>query len=393
MATLSPQTQATSPGRLGPAPIRVGFVLHVMQVAGAEVFVAETIRRLTGQVTSTVFCLDGVGPIGHELLTQGVEVVHLGRRPGRDLRVAWRLAREARRRGIEVLHAHQYTPFFYAALAKLLMPRRPRLVLTEHGRHYPDVASPTRRAANRLALGHLADAITGVCAFSLRGLCEVDGFPDRKAEVIDNGIRLERYGPAADRATLRAQLGLDPGRRYVANIARLHPVKDQATLVRGFRAAAAGRPDVDLLLVGDGPLRAELEGMVADVGLVGRVLFLGVRPDVPDLLRAADVFALTSVSEAASLTLLEAMATGLPVVVTDVGGNPELVRGGVDGMLVPRADADAVGVALGKLLDDPAAAAALGRSGRARVEERFRLERTIDAYFDLYRRLARPGGR
>ncbi|HVS37880.1 MAG TPA: glycosyltransferase, partial [Gemmataceae bacterium] len=195
---------------------------------------------------------------------------------------------------------------------------------------------------------------------------------------------------AADHAELRRQLGLDPYRRYVAMVARFHPVKDHAMLLHAFAKAAASRPDVDLLLVGDGPLRGELQALTARLGIGGRVRFLGVRSDVPDLLRAVDLFALTSVSEAASLTLLEAMASRLPVVVTAVGGNPEIVRHDVEGLLVPRGDAAAAAAALLRLLDDPTAAKAMGEAGRARVEERYQLSRTIEAYWRLYQRL---GGR
>jgi N-acetyl-alpha-D-glucosaminyl L-malate synthase BshA len=373
-----------------PLSVRVAFVLHVMQVAGAEVLVAETIRRLAGQIRPTIFCLDAIGSLGERLRAEGVEVVCLHRRPGRDWRVAWRLAREVRARGIEILHAHQYTPFFYAALARLLCRKAPRLIFTEHGRHFPDRVSPLRRAANRLVFDHLADAVNAVCAFSARAVARMDGFSGERIEVIENGIEVDRYGPATDRNALRRQLGLDPARRYVANIARFHPVKDQAMLLRAFAAVAAARPDADLLLVGDGPLRPELEKQVRELGIEGRVRFLGIRSDVPDILRAIDVFALTSVSEAASLTLLEAMASAVPVVVTDVGGNPEMVRHGIEGLLVPRGDADAAAAALLRILDDSARAAEMGAAGRARVLERYQLEQTIHSYFRLYQRLASP---
>lgn len=369
-------------------PLRVAFVLHVMQVAGAEVLVAETIRRLVGQIEPTIFCLDAVGALGERLQKEGVEVISFGRRPGRDWRVAWRMAREVRARGIEVLHAHQYTPFFYSALARLLCWKAPRVIFTEHGRHYPDVVSPRRRFANRLVFDRLADAVNAVCAFSAGSLSRIDGFSADRIEVIENGIDVSRYGPAADRTALRQQLGLDPARRYVANIARFHPVKDQAMLLRAFREVAAARPDVDLLLVGDGPLRPDLEQLVKDLGIAPRVRFLGVRFDVPDILRAIDVFALTSVSEAASLTLLEAMASAVPVVVTDVGGNPEMVRHGVEGLLVPRGDAEATAIALLSLLKEPATAVTLGQAGRRRVEERYQLPQTIDTYLRLYQKLA-----
>lgn len=364
-----------------------------MQVAGAEMLVAETVHRLAGCIAPTIFCLDAVGALGERLQAEGVEVVCLGRRPGRDWRVAGRLARELRARSVDVVHAHQYTPFFYAALAKaLLLPRPPRLIFTEHGRHFPDVVSRLRFMANRVVLHRLADAVNACCAFSTDSLHCVDGFPARRVEVIENGIDLSRYGPADDRAALRRRLGLEPDRRYVTMVARFHPVKDHAMLLHAFAQAAAVRSDVDLLLVGDGPLRGELESLVDRLGIGGRVRFLGVRSDVADILRAVDVFALTSVSEAASLTLLEAMASRLPVVVTAVGGNPEIVRDGVEGLLVPRGDAAAAAAAFLRLLDDPAAAR-MGEAGRARVEERYQLSRTIDAYGRLYRRLAGRDGK
>jgi glycosyltransferase involved in cell wall biosynthesis len=363
-----------------------------MRVAGAEVLVAETIRRLCGRIEATVFCLDQVGELGEDLITQGVPVICLNRRPGRDWRVAWRLAGHLRNRGVELIHAHQYTPFFYAALAKLASGRWPKLVLTEQGRNHPDVVSRARRLSNRFVLDHLADAVTGVCEFSLRGLCEVDCFARGRMRVIENGIDLSRYGAEPDRSGLRVSLGLDLARRYLITVARFHPVKDHETLLGAFRQVAQGRPDVDLLLVGDGDRRGMLEEMVRHFGLSGRVHFLGVRPEVPDLLRAADVFVLTSKSEAASISLMEAMATSLPVVATDVGGNPELVQNGRTGLLVPRGDTAATASALLWLLDHPAEAAAMGAAGRARVEEKYRLDRTIDAYLDLYRGLTRSAG-
>jgi glycosyltransferase involved in cell wall biosynthesis len=368
--------------------MRVGFILHAMQVAGAEVLVAETIQRLGSRIEPTVFCLDAIGTLGEQLLAQGVPVVCLGRRPGRDWMVAWRLAREIQARHVDVLHAHQYTPFFYAGLARFLASPSPRLILTEHGRHYPDVASPLRRAINRLLLDHAADAVNACCAFSGRSLVRVDGFSGRRIAVIENGIEIERYSRAADRAALRRSLGLDPARRYVVTVARLHPIKDHAMLLRAFQVVAAKVPDVDLLLAGDGPLREDLQALTGSLGLTGRVRFLGLRRDVPQLLQAADVFALTSLSEAASLTLLEAMASGLPVVVTDVGGNPEIVRQEVEGLLVPRGDWAAAADALLHLLQDAEAASAMGRAGQDRVRQHYQLQHTIDSYWGLYQRLS-----
>jgi glycosyltransferase involved in cell wall biosynthesis len=368
---------------------RVAFVMHVMQVAGAEVLVAEAVRRLKGRIDPVILCLDAVGPLGEKLLSEGVPVVCLNRKPGRDWGLPWRMAAELTRHHTDVIHAHQYTPFFYAALARALCWMRPRLIFTEHGRHYPDVVSPMRRRLNRLLLRRMASNVNACCAFSAKAVSDVEGFAPTPIEIIENGIEVSRYGPAADRDALRRSLGLDPTRRYIACVGRFHPVKDHAMLVRAFAGVAALHPDADLLLAGDGPLREDLQRQAAELGISGRMRFLGVRSDVPDILRACDIFALTSVSEAASLTVLEAMATALPVVVTAVGGNPEMVRDGVEGLLVPRGDSSACEAALCKLLDDPTLARRLGDAGRRRVEERYRLEQTIDNYYRLYRQLCR----
>jgi glycosyltransferase involved in cell wall biosynthesis len=302
------------------------------------------------------------------------------------------MAGEIRRRALDVVHAHQYTPFFYASLAARLSRIRPRVIFTEHGRHFPDVVSSKRRILNRLVFDRLADEVNAVCEFSARSLRDKDGFVRRPVEVIPNGVDLPRYA-AVDRLAVRQALGLDPVRHYVATIARFHPVKDHQTLLRGFAEVAQARTDVDLLLVGDGPLRQELEQLSVTLGIAARVRFLGVRNDVADILRASDVFALTSVSEAASITLLEAMASGIPVVVTAVGGNPEIVRDGTDGVLVPRRSSAGVAQALIKILNDAPLAAAMGRAAAERVRDEFLLDDTVSRYFALYAGTASSDGR
>jgi L-malate glycosyltransferase len=382
-------TAAASPPRLcdSLAPIRVAYVVHVMQVAGAEVLVAEMIHRLGPRLDPVVFCLDAVGPLGSELQSQGIPVLSFDRRPGKDWGVAWRMAREIRKRRVEVIHAHQYTPFFYSALARAVTGARSRLVFTEHGRHYPDVVGRNRRWLNRLVLARLANETNAVCGFSARALQAVDGFSAVPVGVVANGIDSDRYGRAHDPVAAKLQLGLSKERRYIATVARFHPVKDHRTLLEAYRGVAAAQHDVDLLLVGDGPLRDDLERQTERLELRGRVHFLGVRSDVAAILGVADVFALTSVSEAASLTLLEAMASGLPVVITDVGGNPEMVRHGVEGLLVQRGDAGSIANALLELLENPERARRLGSAGADRVRRMYQLDQAVERHYETYRRM------
>ncbi len=376
-------------GEIPAVPIRVGFVLHVMQVAGAEVLVAETIRRLGPRIEPVVLCLDRVGALGELMQKEGVEVIAFARHAGMDLSVVRRLARVIRERRLDVVHAHQYTPFFYGALGAKASLTNPRVIFTEHGRHYPDVVSWKRRFANRVLFDRLADDVNAVCGFSATSLAAHDGFSKARIEVIENGVDLSRYRVVRDQGALKARLGLAADRRHIVTIARFHPVKDHRTLLQAFSHVAASIPDVDLLLVGDGPLRGELEQIARSLGLAERISFLGVRDDVADILAVADVFALTSVSEAASITLLEAMASKVPVVVTEVGGNPEIVRHGIDGLLAPRGDASAIAAAIVTLLESPDTARAMARSAADRVATLYTLDRTIDRYYSLYRRAQR----
>lgn len=374
------------------APVRVAFVMHWMRVAGAEMLVDRMIRDFGPRIVPTVICLDEVGPLGEQLRRDGVEVVCVERRPGRDFRAAWRIAKLLRLRRIEIVHAHQYTPFFYSALARLLGGWRTKLIFTEHGRHYPDHVSPLRRFVNRHVFSRFPDRINAVCQFSADALREIDGFQRRPIQVIYNGVDPTEFRPAADRPALRRELGLSTDRRYVVTVARFHPIKDHRTLLEAFSRVARHLPDVDLVLVGDGPLRADLETQTRELGLIDRVQFWGVRRDVARILQAADLFVLPSISEAASLTLLEAMACGCPVVVTDVGGNPEIVRQGIDGLRVPRGDAAAMAAAIGRLAAAPEQRAEFGDSARQRVCETFDQAVAIQKFLHLFEDLA-PAGR
>lgn len=369
--------------------VHVGFVMHKMEVAGAEVLVKQIIERLKGRIRSTVLCLDGIGELGHQLTESGVPVVSLERKPGLDWSVANRLADEVKSRKIEVLHAHQYTPFFYSAVARIRHRIDSRIIFTEHGRAYPDIVSWKRRLVNRFFLQRHASYTTACCDFSTRALQKKDGFP--KAVTLQNGIELNDFSPrgtAEDVQRRRHELGLESDGLYVACVARMHPIKDHKTLIRSWEIVQQKLPSAKLLLIGDGPERTNIEHQIEVAGLSESVELLGVRHDVQKILRSVNVSTLTSVSEAASLTLLEAMASQCPSVVTDVGGNAEHLREGVDGFLVPRGDAEALAKRLVQVLVDSVLQRKLGEAGRARVAEKFSLGRAIEAYARYYEGLA-----
>jgi glycosyltransferase involved in cell wall biosynthesis len=231
------------------------------------------------------------------------------------------------------------------------------------------------------------NAVVTVCEAARRELERSAALPAEKLVSIPNGIRVERFTPASAQARERLviALRLPPQTRLIGTVGRLNWAKDHVGLIQAFAALRQRMPDCALVIVGDGERRAELAAFAGAEGLTDRVLLLGDRNDIADLLVGFDVFALSSLTEGYSIALLEACAAALPIVATDVGGNGEIVRDGVNGKLVPPADADALAEAMIALLDAPAAAQVLGAQGRAWVEAEGSLERMAERYEALYR--------
>lgn len=216
------------------------------------------------------------------------------------------------------------------------------------------------------------------------------GIRHEKIARICNGVDSDRFKPPSDgrRIAIHGSPFNDPGLRVVGTVGRLQAVKDQSTLVRAFarlvRETGSDAASWRLVIVGDGPQRADVETEIARQQVSDRVWLAGERSDIPDILRGLDVFALPSQSEGISNTILEAMACGLPVVATDVGGNAELVVPEATGALVPASDDRRLAAALGEYVRDRALAVTHGQAGRQRVEAQFSLNGMVDRYAALY---------
>lgn len=357
-------------------------VLHGLGVGGAEVLAARLAHVLVERFSVLFACLDESGAIGEQLRKEGFEVHVLGRRPGLDWRCVRRLAALLRRERVDLLHAHQYTPFFYGATARMLGRRCP-ILMTEHGRPFPDHPRPKRMLANRLLLGR-RDRLVGVGRAVRRALIDNEGFPASRVGVLYNGIDTDPLDPCLhDRDAARAELGLGAGDLAIVQVARLDALKDHATAIRTIERVASRRPSARLILVGEGPERPVILAMVAGRGLGPHVILLGTRSDVPRLLAAADVVLLTSVSEGIPLTLIEAMAAGRPIVSTDVGGVREVVEDGRTALLAPARDDAALADRIERLASDRALRERLGRAGPERAAE-FSERRMHAEYLALY---------
>lgn len=371
----------------------IGHVLHRLDFAGAEVLAADLARELGDRYRFVFLCLDGIGQLGHKLQGEGFKVVEIRRRAGISFAAARRIRRAVRRYRIDLLHAHQYTPFFYAALSRW-GGASPPVLFTEHGRHYPDPRKVRRVLANRVLLRR-DDRVTAVGKFVRRMLAENEGIAPRRIAVIRNGIDSRKFIPPTPQQRVEARRLLElPGDvPVVMQVARFHAVKDHATAVRAFMRAHDRVPDARMVFIGDGTLREETEQLAFDLGVAEHCHFVGVRDDVHDLLPAADVFLLSSLSEGISVTLLEAMAAERPIVATDVGGNGEVIDHGDNGLLSPRGDAKTLGHNLSIVLRDASMRQAMGAAGRIRLLRLFTQERMHAAYADVYASMLDGGSR
>ena len=210
--------------------------------------------------------------------------------------------------------------------------------------------------------------------------------------MIRSGSEVERYRAAKEmRERTRASLGIASGQFVLGNVGRLAPPKVPSDLIHAFVCASRVRPEARLVLVGDGPLRGEVESLVARLGVSGRVALLGLRRDVPDLMAAFDAFVFASRWEGLPRTILQAMAAGLPVVATRVDGVPDAVDDGETGYLVPPGDVPTLADRMLRLMATPELGRALGRAGQARVDE-FSTRRMVAQLDTLYEELVRAGG-
>jgi L-malate glycosyltransferase len=358
-------------------------VLHSLQVGGAEVLAAKLARLLSPHFEVVFACLDELGELGEQLRRDGFFVEVLGRRSGWDRGCTWRLARFLRRSRIDLIHAHQYTPFFYALTARLLY-HRPPILFMEHGRHFPDFPRRKRILFNRLLLER-RDRVVGVGEAVRQALIHNEGIRPQRVSVIYNGIDLAKYSrPCLDRVGVRKELNLDVNDFVIIQVARMDYLKDHATALRTLRRLADRNARVRLVLVGDGPELEKVQELAKQLDLVPITRFLGTRKDVDRLLPAADLFLLTSISEGIPLTVIEAMAAGLPVVATNVGGMAEVVEEGKTGFLAPAGDDATLADRIHHILNNSDLRMKMGQAGKSRAYQVFSQEQMVAGYVRLF---------
>jgi glycosyltransferase involved in cell wall biosynthesis len=389
---------------------RVLQLVRAFDVGGLERVVIDLLKGLAAKdVSCHVGCLSHAGAQIDLACKDGLWVGNLGVR-GR-LRTLLNLCLYVRRNRIDVIHSHNPTPHLFAAMAGLLTCTP--VVHTKHGRNYPD--NPRWVRQSRL-LSRFTRYVAAVSQDAADVALDVERVPARKVQVLQNGIDVDAYGEGKEKAEtgklsrpmgdglpggqqrscnaemgrgrLREEFGVSEDAFVIGSVGRFSPEKCYPMLVEAFGlfcagAEEGGRPH--LVLVGDGADRVNIEMATRRLGLMEHVTLTGMSNQVADWLRTMDIFTLSSRTEGTSITLLEAAATGLPLVVTDVGGNREIVDGGNAGVLVPPGDPKVLADAFLELARDESLRRELGAKARKRVWDRYSVGAMVDGYVQIYR--------
>ncbi len=361
-------------------PLRVMFVLSSMPVGGAETLLVNLVRRMDRErFTPQVCCLQELGPLG-EVLSAEIPTFANMIRGKYDPGVLLRLMRLYRQQRVDaVVTVGAGDKMFWGRIAAR-MAGVPVICSALHSTGWPDVIERPNRW--RL-LTWWTDAFIGVATQHGRHLIDGEGFPAAKVHVIPNGVDIARFCEPHDRTAVRRALGVSQCTPLVGIVAALRPEKNHALLLNAIAQVRRQVPGAELLIVGDGPMRADLEQRASQLGLDEAVHFLGNRPDIPEILAAIDVFVLTSKMEANPVSILEAMASGKPVVAPNVGSIAETVSNGETGFLTEPSDEAQVVSRIVQLLRDPTLAESIGQKGRETVTERWSLEQMVDGYQQL----------
>jgi len=369
---------------------RIVFVITTLGTGGAETQLVRLASGLKGRGWQvSVVSLIPMEYIAKELEQSQIPAVSLNMRPGSpDPRAVLALAGYLRMQKPQIVHTHMVHANLLGRVARLFAPV-PVLISTAHN---VNEGSRWREIAYRLT-DMLCDLTTQVSEAGLKRYIAIGAVPEAKIRFVPNGINSMEFRPDPQARDLaREELGWQQHFIWLA-VGRFAEAKDYPNLLQAFAGVHARHPEGRLMIAGKGELMEATQRLARELGLSEVVRFLGPRKDIPALMNAADGYVMSSAWEGLPMVLLEASATGLPIVATDVGGNREVVQEGQTGYLVPPKDARALGAAMLRLMALPKTQKqSMGEAARALVQRRYSLESVLSQWESIYAELLRRKG-
>lgn len=358
--------------------MKVMHVTYDMRIGGTEMVIKNLIEGNTdANIDMSIYCIEApLGPWGEELAKSGISITTKERKLGFDTSLIKAIRQHIKENNIDILHCHQYTPWVYGVLAAAFT--KTKVIFTEHGRFYPDSTSWKRKLVNPILLS-FTSKVTAISKATSDALATYEFIPSRKIDVIYNGIKpLVVKQNEVD--ALRTQLGFNETDIILGTIARFDPIKNQLMMINAFADAAKDQDTLYLLLVGDGEMREALLQEVDRLGINDNVIFTGYIAKPANYLALMDVFLLSSLSEGTSMTLLEAMSLGKPCVVTDAGGNAEVVTHNTNGLVTENDNKNAFAAAISQLTQHHEMRENFGKNAIEKFELQFSAQKMNEAF-------------
>ncbi|CAB1276773.1 TIGR03088 family PEP-CTERM/XrtA system glycosyltransferase [Candidatus Nitrosacidococcus tergens] len=367
-------------------PIIVHIIFR-LQTGGLENGLVNIINHTDNQYQHHIVCIKHTTEFSKRLHSN-IPIYELHKKEGRDLSIyahIWKLLRNIKP---DIVHTRNL-----AALEMQIPATLAGVKIRIHGEHGWDIHDPEGKNWHYRLIRRLyrpfVHRYIALSQPTVNYLHQSINVPTSYITPIYNGVDTERFFPNKDQSVLPSGFA-DSNCLIIGTVGRLEPIKNQITLIQAFINLVKQIPDskkfLRLIIVGEGSLRSQIEDLIKEEKLEGLIWLAGDRKDIPTLLQSMDIFVLPSLAEGISNTILEAMATGLPVIATHVGGNPELVTENT-GILVPKADSKAVSKALATYINSAQLIKNHGQSGRKRVKEKFAIQTMVDNYINVYNSL------
>ncbi|HPM42617.1 MAG TPA: glycosyltransferase [Candidatus Omnitrophota bacterium] len=359
---------------------RVMHITYSLGTGGMEKLVREIVERTDPSMfESSVCCLWIKGRFSEDLEKRGIKVCCMDKRDGFDHSLFSRMADIFKKEKISIVHSHDSSANLYASVSARLAGVK-KVFNTEHGGIYFE--TERKKKINRL-----------LCLLNKKVICVSDsikndlmgmGLPEIKLKVIPNGLDFSEFDIELDRNRKRRDLGLCESDFVISSIGRLSKVKNHEMLLASVKPILQRMSNAKIIIAGDGPLRQVLEERAKEYTSSGRVLFLGTRKDVPEILKISDCFVACSESESFGLSVLEAMAAGVPVVSTCAGGLKEIVKDGVTGILISKNDAGALVDGIYRIYSDKLYAQGNASRAKEMVKISYGVDQMVKRYQELY---------
>lgn len=370
-------------------PPLIAHVIYRLGVGGLENGLINLINQMPAdKYRHMIICLKGSTQFRERLQRKDVQIIDLQKKEGQDWGSFILLYQIMKQYRVDIIHTRNLAAIEYQVPAFLA-----RVKYRVHSEHGWDTFDPEGNNKKYQLLRRLISPLVQVfipLSLHLQSyLIDKVGIPEKKINRICNGVDIQKFYPAKTRHRLPdCPLPLHEHSINIGTVGRMHGVKDQLTLVRAFIVLLSANTEligkVNLFLIGDGPLKKQAVELLENSQLFEYAWLPGEREDISDIMRSLDIFVLPSLAEGISNTILEAMATGLPVVATAVGGNTELVQSGKTGLLVPPSNSEAMATALLTLIENKKKRQQLGEHSFQRVLEKFSIQAMVNKYTNVY---------